>query len=199
MYNYIESGDRVRASLTVQAKAYIIDITITIIILFLFSLFFSADTTILNEKMDDITLKYASLDIDFTTYMEKQSEIYKQIDTMNIMNFIFDIILIIIYFIIVPYFNKGQTIGKKIMKIKLNNMSLWKLFIRSLILNGLFYMIFVLFLILLIPDNLYFTAITLLGIIQIILFLGSIIIQMIRKDKRGLHDLITNTWVTEVK
>ena len=75
-------------------------------------------------------------------------------------------------------------------------LSIISLFVRNLVINGLLYFIAVIICSLFVPEHLYFGTITALGIIQISLLLTSIIMVLYRKDKKGLHDLIANTWVS---
>lgn len=193
-----------KASLKKRMIAYLIDLIILLVILGLISLFYKPEISQLNNAMDLNTLKYASGDIGFNEYINKLSTIYKEIDIKNIIINIINVVYIISYFIIFPYFNNGQTVGKQIMDINVkstNNgkLTLTKLFIRNLIINGLLYLVSVIICSLIIPKEYYFISITLLGIIQISLTLASIFMVIYRKDKKGLHDLLAHTWVASNK
>ncbi len=190
-----------KASLGKRASAYLIDLIVIIIILSLVSLIYHPDVSSLNANMDNITVEYANKDITFTEYITELSSIYKQMDITNIFLNLINVLIIIIYFIIYPYLNDGKTIGKKLMHIEVRNqsnqpLSLVSLFVRNLVINGLLYLLSVIICSLIVPENLYFGAITALGIIQIGLLLTSIIMVLYRKDKKGLHDLIAKTWVS---
>lgn len=193
-----------KASLKKRTNAYLIDIIVLLVFLGLISILYTPDNTSLNNQMDLITVKYASTDISFNEYMTNLSSIYKQIDQNNLIINIIDVIYILAYFVIFPYFNHGQTIGKKLMNIEVKarsnkKLTLLKLFTRNLIINGLIYFIAVIICSLVVPDNYYFITITILSIIQIILILISIIMVLYRNDKRGLHDIIARTWVASTK
>jgi len=177
-----------KASLKKRMSAYLIDIIIMLIILGFISIFYKPTNETLNNNLNLLTMQYASGDINFTTYMTDSSEIYKQIDLNNLIINIINAVYIIGYFIILPYFNNGQTIGKKMMSI-----------IRNLIINGLLYLIAVIICSLIVPAQYYFITITTLGIIQIGLILASMFMVVYRKDKKGLHDLIARTWVASNK
>jgi len=193
-----------KASLKKRITAYLIDIIIMLIILGFISVLYKPDDITLNNNLNLLTMQYASGDITFTNYMTKSSEIYKQIDLNNIIVNMINVIYIIGYFIILPYFNNGQTIGKKMMSINVRAISngkltIPKLFIRNLIINGLLYLIAVIICSLIVPAQYYFITITTLGIIQIGLILASMFMVVYRKDKKGLHDLIARTWVASAK
>ncbi len=193
-----------KASLGKRMSAYLIDLIILLIILGLIGLLYKPDVTSLTAQMDNITLKYANGDISFTSYMTDLSFIYKQIDTINIFLNLINVLYIIAYFVILPYLNHGQTIGKKLMNIEVKarsnqSLSLTSLLIRNLIINGLLYFVTVIICCLIIPDNIYFTVITILGLIQLTLLFISIIMTLTRRDKRGLHDILAGTWVATTK
>jgi len=193
-----------KASLKKRMSAYLIDIIIMLIILGFISIFYKPTNETLNNNLNLLTMQYASGDINFTTYMTDSSEIYKQIDLNNLIINIINAVYIIGYFIILPYFNNGQTIGKKMMSINVRAISngkltIPKLFIRNLIINGLLYLIAVSICSLIVPAQYYFITITTLGIIQIGLILASMFMVVYRKDKKGLHDLIARTWVASNK
>lgn len=193
-----------KASLKKRMTAYLIDIIIMLIILGFINILYKPDNTLLNDNLNLLTAEYASGDINFSTYMTKSSEIYKQIDLNNIIVNLINVIYIIGYFIILPYFYNGQTIGKKMMSINVRAVSnkkltISQLFIRNLIINGLFYLIAVIICSLIIPENYYFITVTAMGIIQIGLILSSMFMVIYRKDKKGLHDLLARTWVASAK
>lgn len=193
-----------KASLKKRMTAYLIDIIIMLIILGFISVLYKPDDITLNNNLNLLTMQYASGDITFTNYMIESSEIYKQIDLNNLIINIINAVYIIGYFIILPYFNNGQTIGKKMMSINVRAISngkltIQKLFIRNLIINGLFYLLAVIICSLIIPAQYYFITVTILGIIQIGLILSSMFMVVYRKDKKGLHDLIARTWVASAK
>lgn len=193
-----------KASLKKRMTAYLIDIIIMLAILGLINILYKPDNTMLNNDLNLLTLSYASGDINFIQYLTQSSELYKQIDLNNIIVNIINVIYITSYFIILPYFNNGQTVGKTITDINVRatsngKLTITKLFIRNLIINGLFYLIAVIICSLVIPSKYYFIIITILGIIQIGLILTSMFMVIYRKDKKGLHDLIAKTWVASAK
>lgn len=189
-----------KAPLNKRAKAWLIDIIIITIILFLVSIIYHPSIIKQKAQMDSITLSYASKNINFTDYIKQMSPIYHKIDTINFVKIIIDTVVLTIYFIIIPYYKNGQTIGKKITALKVKQTSnqklkLTSLIIRNLIINGLLYEILLIVCILIISPNIYYPLISILAFIQIILVLSSMIMVTYRKDKKGLHDLLAHTWV----
>ena len=109
-------------------------------------------------------------------------------------------VMIFIYFIFIPYFFDGKTVGKKILKIKtVRNdkecLSLKNLVIKNMIDTGLMYMLFSLMLIYILPGYSYFIFVIALSILQISLIVASICMIIKRKDKRGLNDILSGTKV----
>ena len=191
-------------TLNKRAVAYLFDLIIIIVIISLVSVIYYPDISFLNNKLDDVGLGYLNKDMSFSDYFKETSSIYKEIDKTNIfINFI-NILIIIIYFVVVPFFNSGQTLGKKFMHIKVKmksntKLSIISLFIRNLLINGLLYLIMVVIGSLIVPGNYYFIFITVFGIVQIVLLLVSMIMVLYRKDRRGLHDIFASTRVSNCR
>lgn len=193
-----------KASLKKRMTAYLIDIIIIIVILGFIGVFYKTDNGSLQSSMDLITLEYASGEVTFGEYMSGISSIYKQMDSNNLVLNVINLIFIILYFIFFPYFNNGQTIGKKMMSIEVRaksnkKLNLLHLLLRNLVINGLIYLIAVIICTFIVPSSIYFMVITILGIIQIGLILSSMLMVCYRKDKKGLHDLLAGTWVAKSK
>lgn len=115
------------------------------------------------------------------------------------------IVVICAYFVIFQKYNNGQTIGKKIMKIKvidLNNdkVSLLNYFLRSLCIyyiyigNVISLIINSILVYILNPSN-YMIINLVISYFFLILSFIILLSILIRKDKRGFHDLISKTKV----
>lgn len=189
-----------RATLTLRAAAWIVDLIIVLVILFFIGLIYKPDISGLVSAMDLITVSYAEGSISFSDYILSLSEYYKKMDEANIVLNVINVIVLLGYFVFLPYFNNGKTLGKMFNKIEVKaqsnqELAFWQLLFRNLIINGLFYLIMVIFCTLIIPSEIYFVIITCLGIIQIILILISVLMVIYRKDRKALHDMFSKTWV----
>ena len=106
-----------------------------------------------------------------------------------------------IYFVLIPYINKGSTIGKMLFKIKVDKqdgkLKITDLLIRSFIINGNLYLLILLILLPFVNSLLYFTIENILGIMQIIVVIISGFMVLYKKDNLGLHDILTKTVVKE--
>lgn len=107
----------------------------------------------------------------------------------------------IIWLVIMPRFMNGQTVGKKIMKIKAinqygDNPSLWQHFIRSAQNWPNYYLAIIVWL-MTVDYMLYTVASFFSFFIQIAVFV-TLIMFLARRDGRGFHDLISGTYVVGV-
>lgn len=195
-----------KASLGKRILAYLIDIILVFIIVILLEALLPKNNNIeiLNRELNDTTDQYFSKQINFSVYFNQTALIFKDLDEARIMYSVINAVLIFIYFIFIPYFFDGKTIGKKILKIKtIRNdqecLSLKNLVVKNMIDTGLMYMLFSLMLIYILPGTSYFTFTLFLSIFQIGLMIASFVMIIRRKDKRGLNDILSGTKVIEDK
>lgn len=193
-----------KASLLKRLLAYLIDITLVFIIIILIETILpkNSNIEILNQELNQTTDEYFNKQINFSVYFNQMALIFKDLDKERIMYSVINAILIFIYFIFIPYFFDGKTLGKKIFKIKtIRNdkecLSLKNLVVKNMIDTGLMYMLLSLALIYILPDTSYFTFTLFLSIFQIGLVITSFVMIIKRKDKRGLNDILSGTKVIE--
>lgn len=185
--------------------AYIIDmIIISIAANILTFPFTNTDTIVkLDEEVNTVMKEYTSQEINFETYYNRVMDInYEQARTTGFTNII-TIIILVLYFIVFQIYNNGQTIGKKIMGIRIvkyddseltmNNMIIRELF-NNLILLNILVCTFVLM-----GKDVYLYG----SAIAETIFYGFIMITMgmisFRNDGRGLSDFIGKTKVIREK
>ena len=134
----------------------------------------------------------------------KINDISYSVSKNSIPTSILNIVITILYFVIFQYFNNGQTIGKRLLGIKIINKSKEKptftqILIRSIIIYGFVTTISSLVILSCCSKEVYFNTYTYLSSIESILILLSFVVMLFREDKRGLHDLIAGTSVIETK
>ena len=182
--------------------AYIIDLALLVLFLAITSsVVLNMDNQkVLNNELKAIENQFLEEKIPTKTYLNQTSNIYHEIDKERVMVSILNIVYILIYFIVLPFYNNGKTYGKKLIGIKVvredeNDLTLNDLIYRNLFINGLGYMLICLSLVYLIPSLYYFITSSILSFIQIVLVFTSVFMISYKHDKKGLHDLWTKTKV----
>ena len=77
-------------------------------------------------------------------------------------------------------------------------MHIWQLFVRYSIVFGLGYVLLNNLFLLLVPKSYYFVLISVVAIFQFVVAIFSMITVIFRKEKRGLHELLSNTEITKI-
>jgi uncharacterized RDD family membrane protein YckC len=183
--------------------AYILDAIIVSLIFSVLTMFIKESNNLinLNNQLNTISENFINKTITMKEYFNQYSSIEYLISKEMFLQNLFSLILMIGYFVILPYYYKGQTIGKKMMKIKIvkedDKLTINDLALRSLLANGIAMTFIELALIFLIKDTAYFITISILSFIQFLLVITSIFMILYRKDKKALHDIVCKTLVVD--
>lgn len=178
--------------------ALMIDVIILLLVFKTISLLFvnpyQSELTTLSEK-------FINNEIGFSDFLYSYIDINYKVANNNIFFNIIQIIIMTLYFVLIPYINNGSTIGKMLFKIKVDKqegkLKITDLLIRSFIINGNLYLLILLISLPFINSLLYFTIENILGIMQIIVVIISGFMVLYKKDNLGLHDILTKTMVKE--
>lgn len=178
--------------------AYFIDILILVILLNLVTFNINADKRDeLNNEITNFLVDYDASDInDSEKLLDLQYQYEKESFIVNVIS----LVIILGYFVCFQYFNNGQTIGKKLFKIRVvrsdnGNLSFIKFFLRSLFIHQILINSICLILIKICDKNVYIQLYGILTLLQSMFIIITILFVLYRKDKRGLHDLIVNSSV----
>ncbi len=183
--------------------AYILDAIIVSFIFSVLTMFIKESNNLinLNNQLNTISENFINKTITMKEYFNQYSSIEYLISKEMFLQNLFSLILMIGYFVILPYYYNGQTIGKKLMKIKIvkedDKLTINDLALRSLLANGIAMTFIELALIFLIKDTAYFITISILSFIQFLLVITSIFMILYRKDKKALHDIVCKTLVVD--
>lgn len=142
--------------------------------------------------------------VDYSNKMSKQ--IYK-IDYSMLFNNIYYLVFSFLYFVLFAYFTNGQTLGKKLFKlkvvrqdgekVKLSNLMLRTLLSGSSIFMGVNIIVVIQLLLLMIPQNqAYFYAILFSSMISYIIEIIGLVL-LFSKEHRSLDDIIGSTKVID--
>ena len=187
--------------------AYIIDIAIVSFILFLFS-----KIEILNPNIDKINSIQNEYEKYIETVAKKDADVTKLLKDDKVQNYIYElaklqvptsilnVVITFGYFVVFQFFNKGQTIGKKFMKIRVKStkgdkLSFMQVFGRSLLINEILVSILIIIFGSCSSQSVYFNARKILELIDMVIVYGSLGFMMFRSDGCGIHDLLVHTCV----
>lgn len=156
------------------------------------------------EKYNETYEKYTELisDLGSNEYLSFiESKDYKLINydlsKYSISLVCINLIVYILYFGGFQFWNKGQTIGKKIMKIKLvskkDNLKLWQCLLRTVILYGILFEVIKVIVITFVSVNKFYFINNILSVASSFLFYTVVLCILFRKDGRGLHDILCDT------
>lgn len=137
-----------------------------------------------------------------TQYNNQLKEIAYDIDYNNVLSILIEIVIMILYFIVFQFYNKGKTIGKKLMKLKVisvtsEELTLNQVAIRALITDSILVNMLIVGSLLFINRDYYFYASSGLGILAYIVLVTTLFMILFRKDGRGLHDIVAGTKVVQ--
>lgn len=182
--------------------AYIIDIFIVLVIANLITMFIpiSEKTQDYYKELQTTQKKMYDKEIDVKEYTDIVLEDNYNISKGTVLISLTSIIIYILYFVVYQVYNNGQTVGKKLMKIKVKSttdesLSINTMLFRALIIYGIAANIINLILILLLKKELYLSISNTISIIQSLIVIISVFMILFSKQKRGIHDIITKTEV----
>ena len=182
--------------------AYIIDIFIVLVIANLITMFIpiSEKTQDYYKELQTTQKKMYDKEIDVKEYTDIVVEVNYNIAKCTVLISLTSIIIYILYFVVYQEYNNGQTVGKKLMKIKVKSitdesLSINTMLFRALIIYGIAANIINLMLILLLKKELYLSISNTISIIQSLIVIISVFMIIFSKQKRGIHDIITKTEV----
>ena len=184
--------------------AFIIDVSIICLIASMISTpFIDIDkSNKLTEESTEIMQKYMNHEISTKDYSIKFMNISYSLARNNGFLSIVTILLEIVYFIVFQIYKNGQTIGKKIMRIRVvadnGDLSMNQLIIRSLIANSILLEIITFAFMVFTSKDIYFYSTGIFGLIQYVIILISIFMVMFRKDGCSIHDKIAHTKVIRI-
>lgn len=153
----------------------------------------------LNEKSVEITQKFQKNEIDNMTYLKQYSDIYyKLARSSGIISFV-SLLLSVLYFVVFQIYEKGQTLGKKMLKIRVisldGDLFMNQMIFRSFIANFILFDIISFGVMLFSPKTVYLYIIIFVEMVQILITLISIIMIMNREDGSAVHDILAHTKV----
>lgn len=159
---------------------------------------------IISSKYDDQTItekEYSKIVSDINTEFDKVAKDYVYIlGKIGVANSVITIVCTLLYFGVLQFFLKGQTVGKKIMKLKVVSASDKKIniinyLLRSLIVNDILLNAISITFLIIASKSIYLKADSVVSTLISITEALIIFFVLSREDTRGPHDLLFNTKV----
>lgn len=145
------------------------------------------------------------IDTNSDEYKDQVIDLNYKVSSYGVVSRSISVVASIIYFVIIQYFLKGQTIGKKILKLRVvsnkdKELNIGHYFVRSLILNNIIFSIILIVGVYLFGKNGYYNLSMVVSYLQLLVMSVIILMVVLRRDNRGLHDFVASTKVisTEV-
>lgn len=156
-----------------------------------------------SQAYNEILQEYYNGELDANELSEQTQALSYELNSNGYVYTIGSIIFTFLYYGVFVYFTKGQTLGKKIMGIKIvsnkgKELKLYNYFIRAFILNGVIFNILVLIAICF-KESTYLTIYTVASNFDTILMIVLFLMILFYKDGRGLHDILAGTKVIDVR
>lgn len=193
-----------KGSLFKRIAAYLFDYLLIVVLVSLISYPFTDNekTEKIEKETFEIIEKYKANEITAEEYVTRYNDAYYRLSrNTGVVTFI-TIILGIVYFMVFQLYNKGQTIGKKLLNIKVvsdnGDLTMNQMIFRSLISNMILLNIINFGLITFGNKMVYTSVSVLFTVIQYIIVLISVLLST-TKEGRTIHDRIAHTRVISVK
>ena len=190
-----------KATFLERFGAYFLDIIIISILLSIIGYGLPKNAIDYEQELNDITEKYLSNEINTQKYIDESSIILYNSQKSSILSLSISAALIIGYFVIFQYMNQGQTLGKKLFKIKVVEKESKKAptilsgFIRSLFILNIASGILNILFIYILNSKTYYIGYGITYIIETLFIIVTIFFVLYREDGRGLHDIMAKTTV----
>lgn len=186
--------------------ACIIDFFVLFLISFIISLIIPVSQNLvnLNNELLSVNNSFLSGSIDINTFLNQYSTISYSMDHEMFLTNLIGALISIIYFVLYPLYNDGQSIGKRLIGIKIvskndDSVSSNSLLFRYLLMHGIGTSIISMCMIFILKDFNYVICVSMLSFLQFIVVIVSVFMVIYRHDFRSLPDLISGTKVIEVK
>lgn len=182
--------------------AYFIDMLILSFLLGVVGFSLPDNTEDINEKIMILDEKLINDEITPQVYLKEYSTLLYEIqDNSKLVNGI-SLALTIAYYVVFQTLYNGQTLGKKLFKIKVVNKdnespSILQILIRSLFTMSIVSSLFGILFLFILSKKIYMISFLSIVGFETIFMIVSIMFILYRKDKKGLHDMMAKTMVVK--
>lgn len=185
--------------------AFVLDTFFIVLIASLFTIPFvdSDAVTKLNESSSEVVEKYTNQEISTKVYFNEAMDISYQMAKQNGVVTLVTLLFSILYFIVFQFYKGGQTIGKKLLRIKVvsddeKELTMNQVVIRSLIIDSILLDMIMFAFVIFGTSDVYAMASLCFELIQYVIIFASAFMIMYGKLGQGVHDKIAHTKVIRV-
>ena len=203
--NKVKKSPDIKAMFSQRVLAFLIDLLLLSIICSLITMFVPVNDTAtkLYEEQNRVLEGYVDGSVSMEEYVNQMVDLGYDISRQTVIVSIVTIVISLLYYVVYPCYNNGQTFGKKLMKIKIKKtndkeLSMNDLLIRSMINNSILVNIITIALVLFLSKDLYLSMSSLLSSVQSLVLIISLIMIAFTKNAQGLHDKVVHTEVVMV-
>ncbi len=156
-----------------------------------------------SEEYNEVLEKYYEKEIDIKEFNKETSQYSYTMNKNGYVYIIGEIIIVFLYFGVFAYYTKGQTLGKKLLGLKVvsnkdKELKLYNYFIRAFILNSVIFKVLTLIAICF-NKSTYFKIYNIGSIIDSTILVIIVLMVLFNKEGRGLHDFVAGTKVIDLK
>ena len=191
-----------KASFIKRILAFLIDSFILSIVFTVITINFNDNSDNISNKLMETLEQYQNNEITMEEYTDSVVDTNYQLQKSSVSTNALQVVLYVGYFIVFGYLNKGQTVGKKLCKIKVVNKdgnlpSVWNMIVRSLLIYGIFTLLYSIVFVNILDKYIFTYGYMLIDYITVMFVMIAFFMILYRKDGRGLHDVIARTYVIE--
>ena len=188
-----------------RISAYLLDFLLVLLVVTLLSYvpFLNPHRKEYSEKYNELVNVYdrfADGEISQAEYDEAYVPIAYEMYRYNTSYVVIDLVIVILYFAVLPFFSGGQTVGKKLFQIKIEGkdekkLNFYQYLIRAVVLNNIRISILLQAIVYLMDVESYEFFYRNVNLAGYIIQYATLFLVFVRRDGRGLHDMIAGTRV----
>lgn len=192
----------IKAMFSQRLLAFIIDLVFISMITSIITMFVPVNDTAtkLYEEQNRVLEGYVDGTVSMEEYVNQIVDLSYDISRQTVIVSIVAVVISLLYYVVYPCYNNGQTFGKKLMKIKIKKtndkeLTMNDLLVRSMINNSILVNIINIILVLFLSKSLYLSISSVVSSIQYLVLIISLIMIAFTKNAQGLHDKVCKTEV----